>query len=156
MTSFYMMGAEELAAKFQAAIVQLQAEKPSWLAEGGEIVKTSVQGVIESENLIRTGALLRSGRVFGATADNIFVGFGQGLDYAAALELGAMPHSIDASAAPVLQFWWEKMGLWFVGPHVNHPGNRPYAFMRNGAELALTPLALMFLGRLRAIFGVGL
>lgn len=37
-------------------------------------------------------------------------------------------YGIDAVNAPNLVFWWERMGVVFVGPHVNHPGivAKPY------------------------------
>ena len=34
-----------------------------------------------------------------------------------------------ALAASVLAFFWPKIGEWFFGPHVNHPGTKPYQFM---------------------------
>jgi hypothetical protein len=151
-----VIGDDALIAKFNAAAAALKAEAPMWLVEAGNVVETSVRGVIRSEGLYETGALYGSGRTFGQTGNSILVGFGQGLDYAAALEHGAAPHEISAVNGPVLSFWWENAGQWFFGPSVQHPGNRPYAFMRNGAELSLTPLALMFMSKLRAIFGMGL
>jgi hypothetical protein len=49
--------------------------------------------------------------------------------YAGPIDVGASPHKIVARRAPYLMFWWPKMGLWFVGKSVNHPGNKPYKFM---------------------------
>jgi hypothetical protein len=152
----YVIGADALAAKFSAAAATLMSESPAWLVEAGNIVETSVRGVISSEGLYETGALYGSGRTFGQTGNSILVGFGQGLDYAMALEKGAAPHSIDAKNVSALSFYWENAGQWFFGPHVNHPGNRPYAFMRNGAEASLVPLAFMFMEKIRAILGMGL
>lgn len=151
-----VIGDDALAAKFMAAAEAIKTEGPSWLVECGNIVETSVRGVIRSEGLYETGDLYHSGRTFGLAGNSVLVGFGQGLDYAAALEQGAAPHEISAVNGEVLSFWWENAGQWFVGPSVNHPGNRPYAFMRNGAELSLTPLAMMLMGKLRTIFGFGL
>lgn len=44
------------------------------------------------------------------------------VEYAATLELGSRPHFIIARRAPLLSFYWEKMGVQFVGPAVWHPG----------------------------------
>jgi hypothetical protein len=151
-------GDAALIAKFQAADAALRATERDWLAEAGVIVETAIEANIAAQGLIESdgphpGALVGSGRVFGATAHGVTVGFGQGLDYAASLENGAEPHPIDAVNAENLKFLWKKMGLQFYGPHVNHPGNRPYKFMRNGSEEAMVPLVFMFMARLRAIFG---
>lgn len=40
------------------------------------------------------------------------------------LEKGALPHFIQASNAPMLQFYWYRYGIWFVGPEVSHPGQK--------------------------------
>lgn len=45
---------------------------------------------------------------------------------------GVAPHSIDARNAPKLRFFWEREGINFVGPHVNHPGTRPNDFAARG------------------------
>jgi hypothetical protein len=146
-------GDEALVAKFQAADVALRASERDWLAEAGVIVENAIEANIAAQGLIEEGDLIGSGRVFGATAHGITVGFGQGVPHAAAIELGAEPHSIDAVNVENLKFYWERAGVQFYGPHVNHPGNRPYKFMRNGSEESMIPLALMFMARLRAIFG---
>jgi hypothetical protein len=151
-----VIGDDALCAKFTAAASALKAETPMWLVEAGNIVEESIRGVVRSEGLYETGALYGSGRTFGQTGNSILVGFGQGLEYAAALEQGAAPHTIRAVNTEALSFYWENAGDWFIGPSVQHPGNRPYAFMRGGAELSLTPLALMFLAKLRTLFGAGL
>ena len=145
-------GAEAVAASFEAAAAAVTAQKPQWLTQGGEITKTAVAGEITAQGLVETGALLGSGRVFGLGGDGISVGFGQGLEYAQALERGAMPHPIVASRASNLKFYWEKAGMWFLGPAVMHPGNRPYAYARNGAAIASPIVAAMVIGRIRAIF----
>jgi hypothetical protein len=49
--------------------------------------------------------------------------------YADPIDTGARPHKIVARRVPYLMFWWPKLGLWFVGRSVNHPGNKPYKFM---------------------------
>ena len=53
----------------------------------------------------------------------------RGARHAAAIELGARPHSIGP--AKNLRFWWEAEGrFWRPGLNeVSHPGNRPYLFL---------------------------
>lgn len=146
-------GDEALVAKFRAADAALRAGEREWLAEAGVIVENAIEANIAAQGLIESGNLIGSGRVFGATAHGVTVGFGKDVPYAAALEFGAEPHPIDAVNVENLAFYWERAGVQFYGPHVNHPGNRPYKFMRNGAEQSMTPLAFMFMARLRSIFG---
>lgn len=147
-------GAKALAAKFQKADAALRASERDWLAEAGTIVEQAIEANITAQGLIEDGDLIGSGRVFGATAHGITVGFGKDVPYAAALELGSEPHRINAVNVENLKFFWKKMGVKFYGPTVWHPGNRPYKFVRNGAEQSIVPLAFMFMARLRKIFGV--
>ena len=48
--------------------------------------------------------------------------------YANPIDKGSVPHVIRARYAPALHFYWARMGRWFTGPKVNHPGNKPYKF----------------------------
>lgn len=48
-------------------------------------------------------------------------------------ETGAVEHEIHGN--PNLVFFWKKMGQWFKGPKVNHPGNPPQPFMEAGFEV---------------------
>jgi len=146
-----VLGDDVLIAKFRAAVTTLQAEKAYWLHDVADILETAIEGNIASQGLVDTGALIDSGRIFFQTANGISVGFGKGLDYAAAIELGARPHEILGN--PLLAFYWQNRGEWFVGPKVNHPGNQPYRFMYKGALQSVTPIAFYFMERLRAIFG---
>lgn len=52
--------------------------------------------------------------------------------YALFVEAGTRPHRIDARNVPNLHFYWTRLGRWFTGPHVNHPGTRAYPFMGPG------------------------
>jgi len=150
-----VLNADEVAGKFYAAAAAVNADSPAWLLEAGNIVEESVRLRILTDGLVRTGALLGSGRVFGMTGTSVLVGFGEGLDYAPALELGAAPHPIPLSPdwSHMLHFFWEREGVEFWGPMVNHPGNKPYAFMRRGAESSLIPVAAMMFERLKTILG---
>jgi hypothetical protein len=153
MITVHVTGDEQLIAKLNAAQAALKSSEPSWIRESGEIVETAIEANIMSQGLVKSGDLVGSGRVFGQTAHGITVGFGPGLDYAQAIEKGAVPHSIDAKNVENLAFFWEKAGVQFYGPHVNHPGNRPYLFVRSGSEASMPALIEMFRVRLSAIFG---
>jgi hypothetical protein len=75
--------------------------------------------------------------------------------YANPIDKGSVAHVIRARRAPALHFYWARMGRWFTGPKVNHPGNKPYkfgyrawrsAYRVEGQELShrLTALAAKF------------
>lgn len=157
-----VIGDDVLVAKFRAADAALRASERDWLHEAGVIVLTAIEANIVAQGLVKSGDLAGSGRVFGETAHGSTVGFGQGLDYAASLENGSEPHPITSSSPWGLYFspkeWVdspvERNADGYVNLNmVNHPGNRPYKFMRNGSEEAMVPLVFMFMRRLRAIFG---
>jgi hypothetical protein len=156
MVTATVIGDEALAAKFIAAAVALEREKPVWLYRCGELVEEGIKSSIQRQGLIDTHALIDSGRVFYPTANGISVGFGKGLDYAEPLELGAIAHPISAVNGPNLVFWWEKAGMTFIGPKVMHPGNIAYRYVYQGTLSALAPILIYFAGRLRALFGAGL
>lgn len=48
--------------------------------------------------------------------------------YASYVDAGTAPHIIMAKRVPRLVFFWERMGFWFRGPKVKHPGTRPTGF----------------------------
>jgi hypothetical protein len=48
--------------------------------------------------------------------------------YADAVDGGTRPHVIEAKNAPLLRFYWPKIGGLFVGKRVNHPGTQPTGF----------------------------
>lgn len=54
--------------------------------------------------------------------------------YAAAVHEGARAHVIRAKHAPMLSFFWPKVGRQVFFKSVNHPGNRPNPFLRNAAH----------------------
>lgn len=45
------------------------------------------------------------------------------------LDGGTKPHKIVARRAPLLVFYWAKMGTMFYGKGVNHPGTRAKRFV---------------------------
>lgn len=153
MVTATVIGDEALAAKFTAAIATLQAESPYWIHDMGLMVQESILDVINREGLIESGDLARSGRTFYQTANGISVGFGQGLAYAQAIEHGARPHPIVVTNPSGLLHFKLSSGEWFVGPAVNHPGNKPYKFVYRGALEACIPILMFFSSKLRAMFG---
>ncbi len=51
-----------------------------------------------------------------------------GLGYGRFVIGGTQPHPIVAVRAKALRFWWARRGVNFIGPAVNHPGNRANDF----------------------------
>ena len=148
-----VLGAHEVAAKFRKAAVRVKATQKYMLWDAGQVLQESIMANIMSQGLFLTGQLVGSGRTFGLNGGAINVGFGKGVvneesksPYAWALEVGAGRHPIVAKNADNLVFPWEKSDTgWFVGPFLphEHPGNKPYRFMRHGAEEAMIPIALL-------------
>ena len=154
-----VVGADALAAKFNAAAVQLASQDAQWLGEVGEIVKLSIQQNIAMQGLVYGKAdrpghkhLIDTGRTFGHTKHGISVGFGKGHPAAHALEFGAIAHAIVGN--PLLAFWWQnRNNEWWVGPRVWHPGNIAYRYVYNGTLNAVIPVSKFFVQRVAAIFG---
>jgi hypothetical protein len=143
-----VIGDEAVAAKFRQAAARVKATQKYMLWDAGQVLQESIMANIMSQGLFKSGQLLGSGRTFGLSGGAINVGFGKGVvgesgsPYAWALEVGAGWHFIEGN--PTLAFPWEKSeDGWFVGPLVFHPGNKPYRFMRHGAEEAMIPIALL-------------
>ena len=147
--------------KFLAALPRIESEKVKWLPKAGQIVKESIEANIRAQGLIsgpeeahdmRFGnkSLIESGRLFYQTKNGVSVGFGKGLPYAAALELGSIPHKIEPKEAEALSFYWRGQFVSF--DYVNHPGNRPYRFVYKGTLESIVPLCFMFMGYLRSVF----
>jgi hypothetical protein len=57
--------------------------------------------------------------------------------YAMADDQGASPHVIRARNAPLLRFYWRRIGRQFEGLSVYHPGNRPYHWAMGGLRSAM-------------------
>lgn len=49
---------------------------------------------------------------------------------------GGQPHPIAARRAPLLVFYWPRVGRVVAFPRVNHPGNRPNRFLTNAVRAA--------------------
>lgn len=70
--------------------------------------------------------------------------------YARAIELGAKPHKIVARKSKFLRFYGKGGGLTFRRS-VNHPGNRPYWFLRNATQVAASRAELMLLAGMQRV-----
>lgn len=57
--------------------------------------------------------------------------------YTLFMEEGTRPHKIQAKKAPALVFFWPKVGKVAHFKSVNHPGTRPYNFLKRGLEGAM-------------------
>lgn len=73
----------------------------------------------------------RSGKVVRISDDK----GGTGVRYARAIEQGAKPHKIVARNGKSLRFV-SKSGALVFRRFVNHPGNKPYWFLRNATRVA--------------------
>ena len=83
----------------------------------------------------RTGALRESINPYREDAGDVLsggAGGGAGLDYAHALEFGAAPHEIVPRTGRFLRF--ERDGRVIFARRVNHPGNRPFRYMRDSFD----------------------
>ena len=71
-----------------------------------------------------TGRLKRSLRKHGPRKliTKVQGSVGSRAKYAASVHDGAQSHTFTAKNKKVLRFWWEKKGVVFFGPKVNHPG----------------------------------
>lgn len=78
----------------------------------------------------RTGRYVRSIRSSFPQPDELRIE--ANVPYAAALELGAGDHPIQAHTNKRLVFYWVKAPggpAWWIAPRVNHPGNKPYMIL---------------------------
>lgn len=55
--------------------------------------------------------------------------------YSAPVHEGARPHVIRARNAPVLSFFWPKVGRRVAFKSVNHPGNAPNPFLTKAVDV---------------------
>jgi hypothetical protein len=62
---------------------------------------------------------------------------GSDVDYTLFVDQGTKPHPIRAKNAPMLVFYWPKVGRVVHFKSVKHPGNKPYEFLMKGLNRAL-------------------
>lgn len=102
-------------------------------AKGLELVIPTAQRVRDVAKRLaprRSGELRRSIRMKRrVTARYVRATVGSNLHYAAPQHDGSERHTIAARRVPLLKFYWEREGRWFVGPRVNHPGNPATEFL---------------------------
>jgi hypothetical protein len=89
-------------------------------------VKTGNLGrSIGVDPMTSTGAYSMTGSVFAG---------GREAPYAIPVHEGSRPHKIIARRAPMLSFYWVKVGRHVKFRSVNHPGTKPRPFLRNAAQ----------------------
>lgn len=59
------------------------------------------------------------------------------IKYTLFMEEGTAPHKIHAKNAPLLVFFWPKVGRVVAFKSVNHPGTQPYNFLKEGSARAI-------------------
>jgi hypothetical protein len=98
-------------------------------------VRANVDGAILAR---RSGQLANSIRVSSRQEGNDYVGsvyVDPATPKAFALEFGGTKdYIITALTKPNLMFFWEREERWFVGPMVNHPPSKEYAYLRSALE----------------------
>jgi len=160
-----VIGDKALIAKFEASLKAMDAAKPATLRKSGMAIQMNIRDTIWKVFQQRTGDLFNSVRIFYQTKNGISVGTGKGLDYAEPLELGSVPHIIVAKGGQesaldspnyqgLLTFWWEKAGMFFVGPYVWHPGNRPYRYVYAGTVRAMPQVYRYCCDMVAVAFGI--
>ena len=107
----------------------------------------------------RSGRLRRSiapgtTRIRTGAVEQDFVAGGRQAPYAWIVEAGSRAHQIVARRAPQLVFYWERMGRWFFGKTVNHPGTRPHPFMGPAFHKAERVLRARLEGELARLRGI--
>lgn len=170
-----VLGADQLIARLGQAAARLKARKPEYVRRCGTEVAAAIAEQISTKLQYRTGNLLGSIRLFNQTANGISIGTGKDVEYVRPLEFGSREHIIRAGGSTQGVFGGEVGHYRLMTPtgvrmlhfydsngeeryaySVLHPGNRPYAFVRGGAEQAFVPIAFQSQQFLREIFGVPL
>lgn len=132
--------------EFDVAIEGLAQIERDWIAAEKILVTHFERAVEEGAKAgveasrqaipVRTGALRREnlGRVTVREARAVWGEMRWNRRYASFIDQGTRPHPIDARRAPALFFYWERIGTFFVGPHVDHPGNPAFKFTEPAAD----------------------
>lgn len=86
----------------------------------------------------KTGAMI-AGMHYkkGKWARGIQFDAGSDVSHTLFMDQGTKPHVIAAKNAPVLTFFWPKVGRVVHFKSVHHPGTKPYKFLERGLEAAL-------------------
>lgn len=129
-----VVGATEVADRFRALQPAILSNLKSTLDAWAESLASYIQQSKLSGNPLhqRTGALRDSINPYREDEGDVLnagAGGGAGLDYARPLEFGSPPHEILPRRSKFLRF--EKDGRVIFARKVNHPGNRPFRYMRD-------------------------
>lgn len=93
----------------------------------GAKVEAGMQAKLQSHNRLKvTKQLIENPRSIYAKVALVWTGEASKKLVPTWLEEGTKPHRITARNAPVLAFFWPKIGAMFFGKYVNHPGNKAY------------------------------
>jgi hypothetical protein len=104
----------------------LRRTLPNLAKRLGAAVETNM-GVLQSHNRLKvTKQLVENPQTIYARVALVWTGEQSKALVPTYLEEGTRPHVIEARNARVLAFYWPKIGGWFFGPKVNHPGNKAY------------------------------
>lgn len=105
----------------------------------GDSVLRQIANQARADVPVRTGNL---GRTIGvdpmtptgpfSMSGAVFAG-GREAPYAIPVHEGSRPHRITARRAPMLSFYWSKVGRHVTFFSVNHPGTKARPFLRNAA-----------------------
>lgn len=137
----------------ERAIVQHEIAVNVALEAAGEVAKAEV--------VRNPGFTPRTGRLQAATQARVIRTTGGKLlrlsnnkDYAVAIDKGAKPHKIVPKSGGFLRFQGRNGTVY--ARSVNHPGNKPYRFLRNATGTAYTRLEALLereMQRVAAGFG---
>lgn len=126
---------DDLIAALERVDEELEQTLPVALQLGADMVVAHAKANHEyrdGSNATLTNSIGR-GEVTGSfKGGDLGIEVAAGAPHAAAIEYGARPHKIKPRHRKVLRFAG-KVGFVFAS-EVNHPGNRPYRYLRNALE----------------------
>lgn len=125
--------------RFDEDRVGLSEQLQPIMRRKGDSVLRQIANQARADVPVRTGNL---GRTIGvdpmtptgpfSAGGGVFAG-GPQAPYAIPVHEGSRPHRITARRAPMLSFYWTKVGRHVKFFSVNHPGTKARPFLRNAA-----------------------
>jgi len=121
-------------------------------AVDGEVAQAAAFGIGHVRQFPR-GFKHHTGRLAAATTSKVTsnryswrVALLNRAQHAGPIDRGARAHVIAARRAPLLVFYWPKLGRMMYLKSVNHPGNKPYRFLWRATRAAFR-VAVIGIGR---------